>query len=107
MVSPIGVPPGSRVTKYGTPDFSSRAASRCTCVDLPHPSEPSNVMNGSRGMMSLVRRHCACKDVFQSSKSQQPSSKEPATFNKPSTTDAMLELEVSLDGCELGIYEIL
>jgi predicted RNA-binding protein with PUA-like domain len=54
-------------------------------------------MNGSRGMMSLVRRHCACKDVFQSSKSQQPSSKESATFNKPSTTDAMLELEVSLD----------
>jgi predicted RNA-binding protein with PUA-like domain len=54
-------------------------------------------MNGSRGMMSLVRRHCACKDVFQSSKSQQPSSKEPATFNKPSATDALLELEVSLD----------
>src|SRR5436190_1143320 len=74
-----------------------RAASRCTCVDLPYPSEPSNVMNGSGGMMSLVRRHCACKGVFQSSKSQQPSSKEPATFNKPSTTDAMLELEVSLD----------
>jgi len=40
-------------------------------------------MNGSGGMMSLVRRHCACKDVFQSSKSQQPSSKESATFNKP------------------------
>jgi len=54
-------------------------------------------MNGSGGMMSLVRRHCACKGVFQSSKSQQPSSKESATFNKPSTTDAMLELEVSLD----------
>jgi predicted RNA-binding protein with PUA-like domain len=54
-------------------------------------------MNGSGGMMSLVRRHCACKDVFQSSKSQQPSSKEPATLNKPSATDAILELEVSLD----------
>jgi hypothetical protein len=24
-------------------------------------------MNGSRGMMSFLRRHCACKDVFQSS----------------------------------------
>jgi predicted RNA-binding protein with PUA-like domain len=54
-------------------------------------------MNGSRGMMSLVRRHCACKDVFQSSKSQQPSSKEPETFIKPSATGAILELEVSLD----------
>jgi hypothetical protein len=34
-------------------------------VDFPHPSDPSNVTNGSRGMISLVRSRCACKDVFQ------------------------------------------
>jgi len=34
-------------------------------VDFPLPSDPSNVMNGSRGMISLVRRRSSCKDVFQ------------------------------------------
>jgi predicted RNA-binding protein with PUA-like domain len=43
-------------------------------------------------MMSFLRSHCACKDVFQSSK-------EPATFNyqTSSATDGILALEVSLD----------
>ncbi len=63
------------------PKRSRCPASLCTCVDFPHPSDPSNVINGSRRMMSFLRRHCACKGVFQSSKSQQSSSKEPATFN--------------------------
>jgi hypothetical protein len=59
MVSPIGVPPGSRVTRCGTSERSSRAANLCTCVDLPQPSDPSNVMNGSRGMMSIVKQASA------------------------------------------------
>ena len=59
MVSPIGVPPGSRVTRCGTPDRCNRAANLCTCVDLPLPSDPSNVMNGSLAMMSFVKQaHC-------------------------------------------------
>jgi len=52
----MGVPPGSRVTRYGTPERSSRAANLCICVDFPHPSDPSNVMNGSRGMISIVKQ---------------------------------------------------
>jgi hypothetical protein len=52
----MGVPPGSRVTRYGTPELSSRAANLCTCVDFPLPSDPSNVMNGSRRMMSIVKQ---------------------------------------------------
>jgi hypothetical protein len=56
MVSPIGVPPGSRVTRCGTPERSSRAANLCTCVDFPLPSDPSNVMNGSRRTMSIVKQ---------------------------------------------------
>jgi hypothetical protein len=34
------------------PAWSSRAASRCTWVDFPQPSEPSNVMNAPRAMLS-------------------------------------------------------
>src|SRR6266480_5811842 len=86
------------------PKRSRCTASLCTCVDFPHPSDPSNVINGSRRMMSFLRRHCACKDVFQSSK-------EPATFNYQTSTatDGILALEVSLDvvSLEFGIYEIL
>src|SRR6267143_1993274 len=59
IVSPIGVPPGSRVIRYGTPERSSRAANLCTCVDFPLPSDPSNVMNGSRGMTSIVKQASA------------------------------------------------
>src|SRR5439155_26778410 len=65
MLSPIGVPPGSRVSTHGTPDRWRRAVSLSDCVDFPLPSDPSNVMNGSRGMISLVRRRSSCKDVFQ------------------------------------------
>src|SRR5438132_4494897 len=61
IVSPIGVPPGSRVTRNGISSRSRRAASRRTCVDFPQPSDPSNVINGPRGMISLARRH----SVFQ------------------------------------------
>jgi len=35
---------------------SKRAASLFTCVDLPHPSDPSNVMNGIRDMISIVKQ---------------------------------------------------
>src|SRR5437764_668693 len=49
MVSPMAVPPGSRVTKNGTPLRSRRAASLPTWVDLPHPSDPSKVMDRRRG----------------------------------------------------------
>jgi len=44
------------VTRCGTPECSSRAANLCTCVDFPLPSDPSNVMNGSRRMMSIVKQ---------------------------------------------------
>src|ERR1051326_6568150 len=47
--SPSAVPPGSRVTRSGTPQLSRRLANVWTCVDFPHPSDPSNVMNGRRG----------------------------------------------------------
>jgi hypothetical protein len=59
MVSPIGVPPGSRVTKYGTADRLSRAVNLCTCVDFPLPSDPSKVMNGSGCMMPIVKQRSA------------------------------------------------
>ena len=51
MVSPIAVPPGSRVSRNGLPNDFSRAANRCTCVDFPQPSLPSKVMNGDGDMM--------------------------------------------------------
>src|SRR3954465_8895001 len=54
MVSPMGGPPGSRVTRNGMPDCSKRLASRFTWVDFPQPSVPSKVMNGRRDM----RREC-------------------------------------------------
>jgi hypothetical protein len=56
MVSPIAVPPGSRKTAAVIPDFSSRAASRFTCVDFPQPSEPSNVISG---MVTILRQRRA------------------------------------------------
>src|ERR1700730_16813153 len=57
IVSPLGVPPGSRVTRKRIPSDSSRAVSRFTCVDFPQPSVPSKVMNGIRGMtMSILKQ---------------------------------------------------
>ena len=41
---PIAVPPGSRVTAAPPPSLS---ASQRSCVVLPQPSIPSNVMNGT------------------------------------------------------------
>src|SRR5947208_9566782 len=61
IVSPIGVPPGSRVSKWGIPERSSRAANLCTCVVFPHPSDPSNVMNGSRGMIDSETKQPNCR----------------------------------------------
>src|SRR5947207_7269258 len=56
MDSPMAVPPGSRVTRNGTPAFSSLAVNRCTWVDFPQPSEPSKVMNGNRTMVSIFKQ---------------------------------------------------
>src|SRR5205085_3647786 len=56
MASPIAVPPGSRNTAASIPHFSSRVASRFTCVDFPQPSEPSNVING---MATILRQRGA------------------------------------------------
>src|SRR5438132_4916210 len=61
IVSPIGVPPGSRVSKWGIPERSSRAANLCTCVVFPHPSDPSNVMNGNRGMIDSETKQPNCR----------------------------------------------
>ena len=48
IFSPVGVPPGSRVTVTAMPrDFSARA-SFSICVLFPLPSSPSNVMNFPR-----------------------------------------------------------
>src|SRR5262245_34310161 len=44
MVRPRAVPPGSRVTSGSTPLPRRNRAARSTCVDLPEPSMPSNVM---------------------------------------------------------------
>ena len=57
-------------------------------------------MNGSRGMMSLVRSRCACKDVFQTSKLQ---------LLTVSAANKLLGIDVSLDiaSLEFGIYEIV
>jgi len=46
------VPPGSRVTTHPVP---SRPASRASWVDLPQPSIPSNVMNGTDRFYSVLR----------------------------------------------------
>jgi hypothetical protein len=45
IFSPRAVPPGSRVSRTCRPSARSRSARRRTCVDLPEPSTPSNVMN--------------------------------------------------------------
>src|SRR5438132_9300447 len=59
MASPTGVPPGSRVKRNGMANFSNRAASRRTWVDFPQPSDPSNVINGGRGMISILKHRNA------------------------------------------------
>ena len=45
MASPVGVPPGSRVSNTSYPSAFSRAASRLMWVDFPPPSGPSKEMN--------------------------------------------------------------
>jgi hypothetical protein len=40
-------------------NFSNRAASRRTWVDFPQPSDPSNVINGGRGMISILKHRNA------------------------------------------------
>src|SRR5690349_9195397 len=40
----MGVPPGSRNVRTKQPMLRNRSASKPTCVDLPQPSVPSNVM---------------------------------------------------------------
>ena len=42
------VPPGSRVVTTSMPRNLRRSASKATCVDLPEPSPPSNVMKHPR-----------------------------------------------------------
>src|ERR1700682_2482320 len=59
IFSPIAVPPGSRVTSTGTPARSRRDASRFTCVDVPEPSEPSNVINTPRDIRASVKHSSA------------------------------------------------
>ena len=44
IFSPVAVPPGSRVSTTLCPALRSAAASARTCVLLPVPSSPSNVM---------------------------------------------------------------
>src|SRR5262245_52603348 len=46
--SAVGEPPGSRVVTTSRPRARSRAARRSTCVLLPAPSPPSNVMKRFR-----------------------------------------------------------
>src|SRR4029077_15928285 len=60
-------PPGSRVTRYDTPERSRLAANLCTCVDFPLPSDPSNVMDGSRRMMSIVKQASTVVECARSS----------------------------------------
>src|SRR5438105_12272778 len=63
MASLIAVPPGSRKTAAAIPHFSSRAASRFTCVDFPQPSEPSNVISGM-GTILRQRRAIVERPIF-------------------------------------------
>ena len=59
IFSPMRVPPGSRVMSTATPACSRRDASRCTCVDFPQPSEPSNVINAPRDIRASVKHWSA------------------------------------------------
>src|SRR5262245_57951267 len=53
ILSAFGDPPGSRVVTTSCPKARSLAARRSTCVLLPAPSPPSNVMNrGGLGFLS-------------------------------------------------------
>src|SRR4051812_32026184 len=52
IFSPIGVPPGSRVTMTSRPLARSDWASFSSCVVLPQPSRPSKVMNRPRGELT-------------------------------------------------------
>jgi len=57
------------VTRYGTAGaFQSRGGqSSGTCVDFPPPSDPSNVMNGSRRMFSIGETGiCDCRNAQRS-----------------------------------------
>src|SRR4029450_12350760 len=45
IFSPKAVPPGSRVVRTSRPSSRKSSETRRTCVDLPDPSTPSNVMN--------------------------------------------------------------
>lgn len=53
IFSPVAVPPGSLVVTNSRPCSRSLAASRSSCVLLPHPSRPSNVMNVPRRVVTL------------------------------------------------------
>src|SRR5271170_2236576 len=48
IFSPVGVPPGSRVTTTDRPCAVNTAANLASCVLLPQPSSPSKVMNRPR-----------------------------------------------------------
>src|ERR1700724_2554738 len=53
IISPTLVPPGSRVVHTLYPWSASVAARRWTCVDLPPPSGPSNVMKNPPGFPAV------------------------------------------------------
>ena len=58
--SPMGVPPGSRNTRRRWPSERSFSDSNEICVDLPHPSVPSKVMNNPFITVSSASVPSAC-----------------------------------------------
>ena len=53
MRSPVAVPPGWRMTSGSWPCFRIHASKCFSCVVLPEPSRPSNVMNTPGGMAGV------------------------------------------------------
>jgi len=63
ILSPALVPPGSRVTVTECPWWRSERANFSSCVLLPLPSRPSNVINFPRAATSeMIAGHRAGQD---------------------------------------------
>src|ERR1700736_971618 len=72
IISPTLVPPGSRVVHTLYPWSANVAASRWTCVDLPPPSGPSNVMKNPPGLPAVSIGCCTIPSSIRRGVDAQP-----------------------------------